>query len=244
MKSRRLGNTGLPDIHVMPFLSPPPPNATSWNDDTSLRLNLMSSGDFTLYRLKINDLRVGFDSFYNDVTFDFKANCPSDLDCAPPDHECPPEEPVDFPIDYLARDFWTFRTAVLDFASLKYPDWTDRLEADAGIMMAEVMSALGDEMAYYQDRISREAYLETATQRRSMRHHTRLVDYTVHDGLGATGWLDVQADSSGNIPIGTDVWAMGDSGTRINFEVGTGLHDTHGNYAVAVLNQTELKPTT
>ena len=78
---------------------------------------------------------------------------------------------VDFPIDYLARDFWSYRKALLDFASLRYPDWTDRLEADSGIMMAELMSALGDEMAYYQDRVAREAYLETATQRRSIRKH-------------------------------------------------------------------------
>ena len=34
-----------------------------------------------------------------------KANCPSELDCATPKHECPTEAPVDFPINYLARDF-------------------------------------------------------------------------------------------------------------------------------------------
>ena len=76
---------------------------------------------------------------------------------------------LDFSIDYTARDFWSFRRALLDFASQRYPQWQDRLEADVGNMSAEVLSALGDEFAYYQDRIAREAYFETATERRSLR---------------------------------------------------------------------------
>ena len=36
-------------------------------------------------------------------------------------------------------------------------------------MLTEVMSGLGDEFAYTQDRIARETKLETATQRRSVR---------------------------------------------------------------------------
>ena len=165
-------------------------------------------GDFTLYKLYINDSRI--DRYFNDVTFSFKAHCPSDLDCEPPEHECPPEDEVDFPVDYRARDFWSFRRALLDFASLRYPDWKDRLEADAGIMLAEMMSALGDELAYYQDRIAREAYLETATQRRSLRRHARLVDYPIHDGLGASTWLDVTVEDGQNglLPAGMDVWAV------------------------------------
>lgn len=190
-----------------------------------LRLRVEKPGDFALYKLSLQGPQ--FDPYYNDVPFSFKANCPSDLDCEPPGHECPPGEPVDFPVDYLARDFWSFRRALLDFASLRYPGWPDRLEADAGNMLVEVMSALGDEMAYYQDRIGREAYLETATQRRSLRRLARLVDYQVHDGLGARAWLDVQVTDVGGpfIPAGTDVWAAGDNGTRIDFEVGQALRE-------------------
>ena len=79
-----------------------------------LRVTTETPGDFTTYRLRIdNDTRI--DSYYNDVPFTFKANCPSDLDCKPRPHECPPEPAVDFPVDYQARDFWSFRRALLDF---------------------------------------------------------------------------------------------------------------------------------
>ena len=135
------------------------------------------------YRLHIDDTRI--DPFFNDVTFSFKAACPRDIDCAPPAHECAPEPAVDFPVDYLARDFWSLRGALLEFAAQRYPDWQDRLEADVGVMLAEVMSALGDERAFAQDRVAREATLETATQRRSVPRLSRPIHYVMPDGLGA-----------------------------------------------------------
>jgi len=191
-----------------------------------LQIETTVPGDFALYRLYINDDRI--DPYFNNVTFSFKAGCKSDLDCEPSEHECPIEDQVDFPVDYQARDFWSFRRALLDFASLRYPDWQDRLEADAGMMLIEVMSALGDELAYYQDRIAREAYLETASQRRSIRRHANLVDYRIHDGLGAFAWLDVtvKTGQSGTLPAGTDVCALADSGLQIDYEIGKGLADT------------------
>lgn len=214
------GGEGLPEISVVP------PVAWGTVDDrVVLRLTAEMPGDFTQYRLHLDDPRI--DDYYNDVPFSFKANCPSDLDCEPSPHYCPPEEMVDFPIDYRARDFWSFRRALLEFASQRYPDWQDRLEADVGVMLAEVMSALGDELAYYQDQIFRQAYLETASQRRSVRRHARLVDYQLHDGLGATAWIDVQvvAPQSGVLTAGDDLWATADDGREIPYEVGRHLAD-------------------
>jgi hypothetical protein len=186
-----------------------------------LRIKTTSPGDFSLYRLEIDDPRV--DRFYNDVLFSFKANCPSELDCQPPPHECPPDPPVDFPVDYTARDFWSFRGALLDFAAQRYPRWQDRLEADVGNMLVEVMSALGDELAYSQDRIGREAYFTTATERRSLRRHAALVDYHIHDGLGASTWLDFTAAAAGNLSAGTQVTA---AAGQVTFEVGRGLAES------------------
>ncbi len=193
-----------------------------------LRLNTAAPGGFAGYLLTIDDPRI--DAFFNGVAFSFKANCPSLLDCEPPPHECPPEAPVDFPVDTLARDFWSFRKALLDFAAQRHPDWQDRLEADVGVMLAEALASLGDEMAYYQDRVAREAALGTATQRRSLRRHGRLVDYEIHDGKGAFVWLDVRVASAFPLPqsltAGDDVWALSDVGERVSFEIGRGLDES------------------
>ncbi len=199
-----------------------------------LRLKTPAPGGFALYKLRLD--RPTIDRYFNDVTFSFKAACASDLDCEPAEPACPPEEWVDFPVDYQARDFDGFRRALLDFASQRYPDWQDRLEADVGVMLVEVMSALADELSYLQGRIHREAYLETASQRRSLRHHARLVDYEMHNGLTAAGWLDVtcRPGQSGNLPAGADVWALSDRGKRLAFEVGRGLHDVLAGRTFAV----------
>jgi hypothetical protein len=208
-----------------------------------LQITTAVPGGFRPYRLFIDDSRI--DPFFNDVPFDFKANCPSELDCEPPPHECPAETPVDFPVDPMARDWWSIRQALLDFASQRYPDWKDRLEPDVGVMLAELMAHVGDEMSYTQDRIAREASLEGASQRRSLRRHARLVDYEIHDGLGATGWIDVQMTGAGLqiITAGSDVWAESSSGVlvngvftpnRIRFEIGRGLADTLAGAAFRV----------
>jgi len=52
-----------------------------------LQLTTAAPGGFRPYRLFIDDARI--DAFFNDVRFDFKANCPSEIDCEPPPHECP-----------------------------------------------------------------------------------------------------------------------------------------------------------
>jgi len=212
-----------------------PVDITGWaviDDRYVLRLKTEYPGDFTYYKIFIDDDRI--DDYYNNTEFTFKASCPNDLDCKSPDHECPPEQDVDFPIDYKARDFWSLRNALLEFASLRYPEWKERHEADIGIMLAEVMSAVGDEMAYYQDRIGREAYLKTASQQRSYRRHALLVDYQVHEGLAASSWLDITVHNgmNGDIIAGTDVWAMNTKGQKINFEVGKGLFDLDTSGAV------------
>jgi hypothetical protein len=202
---------------------------------TVLELQTAEPGDFSLYRLTIHDQpKQRIDRFFNGVEFSFKQGCPSVLDCRPPGPECPPEAFVDFPIDYLARDFVSLRNALLDFAVQRYPDWVEKLEADAGVMLAEIMAALGDELSYIQDRYAREAYLETASQRRSLRHHTRLVDYPMHDGLAASAFLDLAVKKSADggpgggtlLNAGGRVWALGQGEPPIPFELGHGLADT------------------
>ncbi len=186
-------------------------------DRTVLQVNVLTPGDFSLYRLTIDDARI--DRFFNGIEFSFKQGCPSDLDCEVEPY-CPPEEPLDFPVDYLARDFTSFRNALLDFAAQRYPEWQLRLEADAGVMLMEIMAALGDEFAYIQDRYAREAYLDTATQRRSLSALARLVDYFPDPGRSAVTDLAIGVAADGHLAeAGTPVWALPAGEPPIPFEL-------------------------
>lgn len=181
-----------------------PPTWILRDGRTALALKTVQPGDFSRYRLEIHHPQV--DPHLASVSFSFKANCPSQLDCKPPPPACAPDALVDFPVNYQARDFWSLRQALLDFASERHPAWKDRLEADLGMMLAEVMSALGDEFSYIQDRVARETSLETATQRRSLRRHARLVDYPLDDGEGGLTWLVFHVNKEVSIPAGTPIW--------------------------------------
>src|SRR4030095_13936694 len=62
---------------------------------------------------------------------------------------------------------------------------------DIGIALVEILAYAGDYLSYYQDAVGTEAYLDTARKRISVRRHTRLVDYFLHEGCNARAWIFV-----------------------------------------------------
>lgn len=173
----------------------------------ALEVTVKAPGDFSYHRMTIVDNRV--DPFFNATRFSFKQGCPSVFDCR---DDCVPEpvEAIDYPVDYLARDFWSFRRALLDFAAERYPGWSEPLEADQAVMLMEIMAALGDEFAYTQDRYAREAALPTATQRHSRSGLARLVDYFPDPGLAAETELAVWIAAGAGVEVqpGARAWAL------------------------------------
>lgn len=158
-----------------------------------LAVRTTTSGDWSTYVLHLlGDAGAGpptgFDEPLAECPFSFTVDCPTDLDCAAPLSERPP--PATAPVlDYLARDYDALRTRLLDRVSTVLPDWTDRGPADPAVMLVELFAYLGDRMAYWQDAVSREAFLGSAAQRTSVRRHARLLNYAVHEGCSARTWL-------------------------------------------------------
>ena len=136
----------------------------------------------------------GFDSRYSCLEFSFKNCCASDLDCKS-DSTCLPTlfEPPN--INYLAKDYASFRQLILDRLSVTMPDWTERHVPDLGITLVELLAYVGDHLSYYQDAVATEAYLDTARKRVSVRRHVKLVDYHLHEGCNARAWVTFQVNS-------------------------------------------------
>lgn len=164
-------------------------------------------GDFSPYVLRlvndssqavedpfeVTEALSGFDPILAEVEFSFKVECPSGFDCAPQPPNCPPPPQTPPPINYLAKDYGSFRTVLLDRLNQLVPEWGGSAEADIGVALAEVIAYVGDYLSYQQDAVATEAYIETARSRVSLRRHARLVDYFVHDGCNARAWIQVQA---------------------------------------------------
>jgi hypothetical protein len=214
---------------TIPTVVPAPINNSSdWTADAEgrplLTLSVPAPGDFSFYTLTL--VSNALDPFFNHTTFSFKALCPSDLDCGTPAEVCPPPVGDAPPIDYLAKDFLSFRKALSDFSALRYPEWQERSEADFGVMFLEALCSLADDFSYTQDRIAAEATLDTATQRRSIVRHARLVDYEPQPAIAAHVLLQLDVQSSvTSLPAGLLMSAQGPDGRPIDFETGTGLVD-------------------
>jgi hypothetical protein len=169
------------------------------------------AGDFSTYTLALVTSPVDpappadsgrkFDVQLSAIDFSFKVECPSDLDCKPaPVCERPAQTPPD--IDYLAKDYASFRRLLLDRMAQLVPQWQQSSEADFGVAAVEALAYIGDQLSYEQDAVATEAYLETARRRISLRRHALLVDYAMHDGCNARVWVQLQvAAASCTLPL-------------------------------------------
>jgi Baseplate J-like protein len=216
----------------------------NWGVDTEgqplLTLHCKTDGDFSNYTLRLNIAKLDLD--FNTATFSFKVFCPSDFDCQPPPAACPPDDTPLPPIDYLAKDFGSFRRALSDFSALRYPQWRERSEADFGVMFMEALSALADDLSYQQDRIAAEAALDTASERRSVTAQARLVDYEPKPAICARAFLVCRvAAGVTSLPIGIGVSAAVPDGASIPFEIGNGLNDPNKSYDVNDLWNNPIK---
>lgn len=173
-------------------------------------------GDFSLYTLRIvtsasdDTVPADIDPQLAAVQFSFKVECPSPFDCAP-QPVCPTVLRAAPDIDYLAKDYASFRRLMLDRMAVLMPQWKERNVADIGVMLVEALAYTADQLSYQQDAVATEAYLRTARQRISLRRHARLMDYFISEGCNARTWAhfavsaDVSAVSGPAIPAGTKI---------------------------------------
>lgn len=154
-------------------------------------------GDFSQYTLQLiaspgeSGPPAGFDPQLAALSFSFKVACPTDLDCRTQDL-CPPEPLAKPDINYLAKDYASFRRIMLDRLALLVPEWTERSPADLGMTLVELLASVADHLSYEQDAVATEAYLGTARRRVSVRRHARLVGYLPFEGCNARVWAQIQ----------------------------------------------------
>ena len=177
-------------------------NAGLPDELTYLEVQLDKAGDFSPYVLRlVQDRRsevppAGFDLLLSQVEFTFKVECPTDFDCLEEEEQLLEtlSEPA---IDYLAKDYRSFRRLMLDRMSNIIPDWQERRASDLGVAMVELLAYAADYQSYYQDAVATEAYLNTARRRISVRRHARLLDYNMHDGMNARVFVALCVQAAG-----------------------------------------------
>jgi hypothetical protein len=108
-------------------------------------------------------------------------------------------------IDYLSKDYASFRRLMLDYLAVRVPSWNEPTEADIGNVIVEILAYAADYLSYYQDAVATEAYLNTARLRTSIKRHTRLLDYVLSEGCNARAWVQVEVNDHVLLPASTAI---------------------------------------
>ncbi|HKC66278.1 MAG TPA: hypothetical protein VKB86_21725, partial [Pyrinomonadaceae bacterium] len=144
-------------------------------DETVLVLEVKPVGDYSTYKLSINTSafpatdKLVIDPVFNEIDFKFRPGC-FNINCAP-DWTPAPQPNQDPVIDYLAKDYDSFRHAMIAAMMQRVPNWEPSSEADLDQVLLELFSAAADELSDYQDRVMNEAYLSSARKRVSLARH-------------------------------------------------------------------------
>lgn len=198
----------------------------AWVGD-HLEIHVTPRGDFSRYKLSLVEPTTTADQPLQEldvllaaVDFSFKVECESDFDCRVP-CPCPPTSVLAADLDYLAKDYASFRQLMLDRISLLAPEWRERNPADLGVALIELLAYVGDYLSYRQDAAATEAYIGTALRRVSLRRHAKLLDYSMHDGCNARAWVQVRVQESARKGVVLPLFSVVDQNGRFLREEST-----------------------
>lgn len=177
-----------------------------------LRLTVEPVGDYSTYTLSLRNSDPtqpgtpypGIDPVFHEIEFKFRPGC-FNLNCAPTfiKAPAPSQEPV---IDYLAKDYDSFKHVLITAMQERVSGWEPTSEADLDQVLIDLVAADADESSDFQDRVINESYLATARKRVSLARHARLMDYHIHQGNQATTWLALKMTADVVLAPGFGAW--------------------------------------
>jgi hypothetical protein len=116
--------------------------------------------------------------------------------------------------NFQSYDFETIRKSLIDYLRLYYPeDFNDFIESSEFISLIDLISYLGQSLAFRNDLNTRENFLDTAERRDSILKLARLISYNPKRAIPASGFLKIESvissetlyDSNGfnlsNVPV-------------------------------------------
>lgn len=152
-------------------------------------------------------------------------------------------------IDYTNKDYESFRAYMIEQLGIKMPEYTDRSQTDAGIVILELLAKGLDILSFYQDVQANEAFLVTEEQRANALKWCYVLDYTPRSSIPSKVkqvFVLASAESTPTlIPAGTRVKTIESSTeysvmfeTEEDLEIPAGKlgneQDGYGNYLYTV----------
>ena len=147
----------------------------------TLRLKVAPVGDYSTYTLSL--FKDGFDPLFGELPFKFRPGC-FNLNCAPDweASQAPGEAPA---IDYLARDYDSFRHVLIAAMMQRVPDWQPTSEADLDQVLIDLLE---EEAAH--DHVTATAAVLLGIADAEVAEPSQLLEQVLGEGLGRLQLLD------------------------------------------------------
>ena len=158
--------------------------------------------DLALYRIRLLNV-VNLDPFFDSALFSLTTVMTVEIGPRGAAADGDTRAQARPQIDYLSKDYASFRLVMLNRLAEVIPGWSATSPADLAVTLVEVLAYAADQLSYYQDAVATEAYLGTARQRPSVRRHARLLDYHLAEGCNARAWIHFEVKSATVVPVGT-----------------------------------------
>ena len=180
----------------------------SFGDHSEYQINLIQGGN--------SALRIH--PFFASATFRFTIDCEGG-DCEDSGEQATALPAARPPIDLLTKDFSGFIGVLTDWIKVRNPHWADLSNASFERVLVDLLAWQGDMLSYYQDRVANEAFIDTASQRHSLRQHAILLGTRLFDGAAATTTVAFDVTSSGFVPEGLHVRVKGREESPVVFSL-------------------------
>lgn len=138
------------------------------------------------------------------AAFQFAIDCEG-ADCRPEPEPAPRSDGPAPPVDYTTRDYQGFAALLDTHVRVRHDDWGDPSAAAQEQMLLELLAHHGDMLAYFQDRVTNEAFVSTARTRHALHQHALLLGTEVGEGVAGTTLLAFEVETAGWVPAGLGV---------------------------------------
>lgn len=100
-------------------------------------------------------------------------------------------------VNFAAYDFDTIRAAMVDYVRINFPeDFNDWIESSEFVAIIELLSYLGQSLAFRTDLNTRENFLDTAERRDSVLKLARMLSFNASRNLTASGLVKLDQIST------------------------------------------------
>jgi hypothetical protein len=168
----------------------------TYGDHSTYYVRLLHGGDKPLH------------PFFAVASFTFTIDCERG-DCRESESAAPRTRRAQPVVDLLAKDYERLTAALVERVRATNPSWGDLSPASLERVLLELVAHQGDWLSYMQDRVLQEAFIDSATQRHSLRQHAVLLGHEVFEGQAAETTFAVEVDSAGFVPENVSVKMRG-----------------------------------